>query len=200
MSPLERFYMSLFFKGSHLIASEWEVLPVTPSSARAFISAHHYSKGSSLTGVYYHGLFRRGMSELMGVAHRLPPTKPAAMSVNADNWRRVLSLSRLAIHPSCPTNAASFLLARSIRIIRQQSKWRSLVTYADESQGHRGQIYRATNWQYAGTGSPSPRWVDPATGRQVATLSTKTRTKQQMLDLGYELVGRFLKHKFVMHV
>lgn len=199
MSPWECIVSRLLF-GSHLVAAEWEVRNIAPAEARAFIAMHHYSRGSSLTGVYHHGLFRRGSCTLMGVAHWLPPTKPAAMSVNPENWRRVLSLSRLVVHPSCPTNAASFLMARSIRMIRREGKWRSLVTYADESQGHRGQIYRATNWHYVGPSSNYPRWIDPLTGRQVATLSTKTRTKQQMLDLGYQLVGRFLKHKFVMHL
>lgn len=200
MSPLEVFYRSLLTIPTHLISSDWEVRPIQRSMARDFIAKHHYSRGSSLTGVYFHGLFKRGCAVLLGVAHWLPPTKPAAVSVNAENWTRVLSLSRLAVHPTCPTNAASFLMGRSIRLIKGARKWVSLVTYADESQGHSGQIYRATNWQYMGTGSPTPRWIDTATGRQVAVLSTKSRTKQQMLDLGYECVGKFLKHKFVMHL
>ena len=82
-------------------------------------------------------------------------------------------------------------------MIRAHGEWRWLVTYADESQGHTGTIYRAANWQYVGVTSPTPRWIDPVSGRQVATLSTKTRTKQQMLDMGYVLQGHYRKHKFV---
>lgn len=200
MTPWEQILNGLF-QPTHLISREWIVREVDCRNAKAFIAKFHYSIGSSLTGVYFHGLFKKNNPEqLMGVAQWLPPTKPTAVSVSANNWRRVLSLSRLVVHPTCPTNAASFLMARSIRIIRNEGKWTSLVTYADQSQGHRGQIYRATNWHYLGISSVTPRWIDPMTGKQVAILSTKSRTKQQMLDLGYKCVGKFPKHKFVMHL
>lgn len=186
---------------THLRRSEWTVKPVSPREGREFIAKYHYSKGSSITGVYFHGLYRvSAPDELMGVAHWLPPTKPAAVSVDPENWRRVLSLSRLACHPSCPTNAASFLMGRSIRLIKLEGKWKSLVTYADESQGHQGQIYKATNWIHKGQSSKTDRWIDPKTGKQVAKLSTKSRTNAQMLSLGYIKTGPFYKIKFVMHL
>ena len=183
----------------HLKASEWDVRPVSLKDGRAFIIEHHYSKGCSNTAVYVHGLFRKGSDILMGVAQWLPPTRVAAESVNRENWRRVLSLTRLAVHPDVPTNGASFLMGRSIKIIKAEGKWVSLVTYADHFMGHTGQIYKATNWTYVGSMKGSPRWED-ANGRQVARKSTKSRSNAQMLALGYRCVGTFGKHKFVMHI
>jgi len=135
----------------------------------------------------------------MGVAVWLPPTRVAAESVNRENWRRVLSLTRLAVHPDVATNGASFLMGRSIRIIRQAGEWLSLVTYADHFMGHSGAIYQATNWQFVGDMKGSPRWED-AEGRQVARKSTVSRNDQEMRDLGYRNVGTFGKRKFVMHL
>ena len=178
-------------------AKDWEVREVEPPFAKEFIRMHHYAKGSSHTAVFFHGLFNRWFDTCSGVAMWLPPTRVAAESVDKANWKRVLSLSRLAIEPGVPTNACSFLLSRSERLIRQHGEWLSLVTYADESQGHTGTIYRAANWTYVGRTPATPRWIDPKSGRQVAVLATKSRTKQQMLDLGYVLQGRFHKHKFV---
>ena len=63
---------------------------------------------------------------LLGVAQWLPPTRVAAESVNKENWQRVLSLTRLAVHPLVPTNGASFLLGRSIRIIRNERSYHHL--------------------------------------------------------------------------
>jgi len=133
-----------------LRAADYEIRDVEPSEARSFVVRHHYSKGCSHTRVYSHGLYRRGETELLGVAIWLPPTKVAAKSVNNDKWQQVLSLTRLAIHPDVPPNAATFLMARSIRLIRRDGRFVSLVTYADEFMGHTGAIYRAANWDYVG--------------------------------------------------
>ena len=184
---------------SHLRASDYFVCPITLSLGRRFIAQYHYSKGCSNTAVYMHGLFRVKGNELVGVAQWLPPTKVAAESVNKENWQQVLALSRLAVHPSVPTNGASFLMGRSIRLIQKDNKWQTLVTYADDFMGHSGQIYKATNWEYVGKMKGSPRWEDKD-GRQVARKSTTSRTDAQMKELGYVNVGVYDKHKFVKHL
>jgi hypothetical protein len=118
--------------------------------------------------------------------------------VYPQDFTKVVALSRLVVLPGLPTNAASFLIAGSVRLIRQEGKYRCLLTYADEYQGHTGAIYKATNWEYLGPRSGAPTWIDPATGRMVAKLSTKTRTVGEMEALGYRRVGSFVKHKYRM--
>lgn len=137
---------------------------------------------------------------MVGAAHWLPPTKNACLSVNRHNRQKVLALSRLAIMPGIPQNAFSFLLGRSVRLIKQERRFHSLVTYADDWQGHTGRAYLSRGRQYRGITSRSPKWVDPTTGRQVSRLSTKTRTNGTMKELGYEMIGVFAKHKFVLHI
>jgi hypothetical protein len=180
---------------------DWTVKDVTPRDARDFIAQHHYAKGSSLTRVYSHGLYRTDdRYTLWGVALWLPPTRVAAESVNREAWQQVLSLSRLACLPEAPKNAASFLLSKSVTLIREDGRFVSLVTYADERMGHTGTLYRAANWTYIGRMKGSPAWVDPETGKQVAVKSTVSRTKAEMLALGYKNVGVFGKHKYVLHL
>jgi hypothetical protein len=170
-----------------LRAEDYCVADAPLRQVRELIAEHHYARGSSHTAVYAHGLYRKRDNALVGVAHWLPPTKPAAMTVSAD-WRRVLSLSRMVVLPGTPKNACSFLLSRSIKWIKRDEQWNALVTYADDRQGHDGLVYRSAGWIYVGKSSPTPAWLDPSTGRQVATLSTKTRTKEQMIALGYVCV------------
>jgi len=187
-----------------LRASDFEVRPISGcgaawAAARKFIACHHYSGGCSKTAVYVHGLYQAGCDDLLGVAMWLPPTRDASESVNRVQWKRVLSLSRLVVHPDVPGNAASFLMARSIRLIRQEGRFLSLVTWADDFMGHTGAIYRAANWTFVGTSKGTPRWED-AQGRQVSNRSTTTKTAAQMKAAGHKFIGRFAKHKFVMHL
>lgn len=175
--------------------SDYSVGPVALSTAREFIVKHHYSGSASNTAVAVHGLFDT-FDRLVGVAQWIPPTKGAALATYPEgDFRRVLALSRLAIAPDVPQNGASFLLGRSERLVRATRAWDCLVTYADTGEGHTGAIYRATNWQYLGLTKPEYRWVD-AEGRMVSRLSTKSRTVEQMHDLGYRRIGPFVKHKY----
>lgn len=131
---------------------------------------------------------------------RLPPTRVAAESVNKDQWKQVLSLTRMVILPEIPKNACSFLLSKSVKLIKKDNRFVSLVTYADESQEHIGTIYKASNWEYVGKTGPYPRWIDPDTGKQVAVKATKSRTVKEMKALGYVKQGSYHKHKYVLHL
>mgnify|MGYP001595490486 CR=1 FL=1 len=180
-------------------SSDYFVAPAPLAEAQAMVREHHYSKGGSNTAVYIHGLFEKATNRLIGIAWWLPPTRVACESVNKPEWKRVLSLTRLVCLPDAPKNSASFLLGRSIELIRKDGRFVSLVTYADEGQNHTGQIYRATNWEYVGRTGPYPQWRDKD-GKQVARKATKNRTKAAMLALGHIRIGAFFKHKFVMHL
>jgi hypothetical protein len=83
-----------------------------------------------------------------------------------------------------------------LRALHREGRWVAAVTFADESQGHGGTIYRATNWRYLGRTKPEPRWED-ANGRQISRLATKSRTAKDMTELGHRMVGKFSKHKYV---
>jgi hypothetical protein len=183
---------------THLDRTRYKVRDVDQRTARELVAAHHYAQGGPNTGVYRHGLFLIGQDVPLGVAWWLPPTKVAAQSVAGEDWRSVLSLTRLVIVPDMPTNAASYLLGQSIRRIKRDGRWRHLVTYADEGQGHTGAIYRAANWTYVGA-SRGDRVYRDAAGRQVARKSaSKSRTHAEMLALGFIAGEPTRKHKFVM--
>lgn len=177
--------------------ADYEIKLHTLAPCAALIREHHYAHGCANTSVMSVGMFRDGA--LVGAALWMPPTRVCAETVDRDRWRRVLSLSRLAVVPGEPTNAASMLIGWCIRKLKKESKWIAIVTYADESQGHTGTIYKATGWAYAGRTKPEPRWID-STGRQVSRLSTKSRTADDMRALGYTMHGKFAKHKFTMRL
>jgi hypothetical protein len=178
---------------------DYTVQEIPFSEAAALIRAHHYARGCANTATAAHGLVRKADGVLVGAALWMPPTRVCAESVDREEWRRVLALSRLAIAPGEPQNAASLLIGGSVRLLRRSGRWAALVTFADESQGHTGGIYRATNWTHVGRTAPEPRWVD-ADGRQVARKATHSRTAAEMRALGYRVDGRYRKEKFVLHL
>lgn len=184
--------------GTHLQKANYLVTTIPLALCQVLVRLYHYSGGGANTATFRHGLMDRVTGECVGAAWWIPPTKSAAQASWDGDWKRVLSLHRLVVKPNMPTNAASFLIGRSIRLIRQDGRWGCLVTYADTGQGHLGGIYRATNWEYVGLTTPEAQWVD-STGRFVARKAgPKTRTKGEMQELGYRLLGRYSKHKYRM--
>jgi hypothetical protein len=161
---------------------------------------YHYAAGGSKTAVACFGLFRAAEvkqfgAKCYGVTWWIPPTRDAAAATYPGNPNGVLALSRMAIHPDAPRNAASFLLMRSVKQL--EARWECLVTYADQWQGHTGAIYRAANWQYIGL--TDPEWVYVNTqGRMMGRKrGDHTFRHQQMLDMGFIAKGPYSKHKFV---
>ncbi len=180
--------------------SEWTVKNTSLKVAQAIVKEHHYAKGGSNTAVYVHGLYRKTSDEkCYGIVWWLPPTKVACQSVNKERWTRVLGLTRMVLLPEAPKNSASFLLSNSVRLIKSDKRFDTLVTYADESQGHMGRVYLAANWRYIGRTVKTTRWVNKD-GVQVAQKATKNRVKAEMERLGNINTGAFHKHKYVMEL
>lgn len=153
--------------GENLSRQDWLVERVPHGEAVAVIYQWHYSQSAPNTG-QTHGLYRRAeypLAELEGAALWLPPTKRAAEAIAGADWQSVLSLSRLVVSPSAPRNAASFLLARSMRLIDRE-RWPILLTYADTRHGHTGAIYKATGWVLDAVTNTGSYFVSES-GRQV---------------------------------
>jgi len=196
-----------------LRASEWCVRTVDMDTLHRLVGLYHYSQGGANTATFRHGLFRAGSDECLGVAWWIPPTKTAAHYAATAasprhphgpgcDWKEVLTLSRLAIAPDVPKNAATFLMMRSVRLIRQAGDaWKCLVTYADTWRNHTGHIYRAAGWEDFGETAGEEVWTDQA-GRMVARKRGQiTRTAGQMRELGYVSHGRHpkIRYRLVIH-
>ncbi len=145
-------------------ADGWRVKDVPHSMAATFIHRHHYAHGCSNTSSLRPGLFPPRSALLVGVTMWMTP--PGGV----EKWARLkqgaaqpVYLSRMAVRDEVPRNAASFLLARSARLLRADG-WDFAVTYADPLHGHDGHVYVAAGWSRCGFGDPSDQWRDP-TGR-----------------------------------
>ena len=190
-----------------LRAADWSVRPIDPMVGRALIGRYHYAGGTSNTVTACYGLMHRESRTIKGVAWWIPPTRGAAEAClrgNAEmdvedisdthDWRAVLALSRLVILPGLPTNAASFLMMRSVAQL--EARWTVLATWADTERGHTGGIYRAAGWTYLGLSDPTDVWTNVDGGRVARKAGPKTRTHDEMRELGHVFLGYFSKHRF----
>ena len=185
--------------GVPLRRKDWTVRPVDIAVAERLVQRHHYAAGASNTAVYLPGLFPADSvweHDCRGVAWWIPPTRSAAEARAGANWEGVLALSRLAVEPGMPGNAATYLMARSVGFV-DRVRWPVLVTYADAWRGHTGAIYRATGWR--DDGETNPEAVYTLNGRMVARKAGgRTRTHAEMLALGAVFEGRHAKRRFVL--
>jgi hypothetical protein len=61
-----------------------------------------------------------------------------------------LELRRLALVDNAPKNSESFFIGWCLRWLKNETKYRRIVSYADISRGHVGTIYRATGFRLVG--------------------------------------------------
>lgn len=183
----------------HLRARDWRVDPCSQTDAVELIERIHYAGGASNTSVARHALRRLDDEKILGVAMWLPPTRNAALSVDRENPRGVLALTRLCVADEVPTNGASFLLGRSMKML-DRDVWPTLLTYADTRHGHTGAIYRATNWICLGEVPGSDSWVDATGTQRGRKRGGRNLSVAQMRELGYTRLPAMPKIKFVHRI
>lgn len=179
--------------------ADWIVAACDEEIGHNLIRQYHYAHSAPRTSVFIYGLFPKGwvwFHECVGVTWWLPPTKAVAVNVGGDDWRGVLTLSRLMLTPEVPRMGCSFLLSKSVRMIPVE-RWPVLVTYADSWRGHAGTIYKACGWE--DRGETEPLAVYTKDGQSVSKkMGPKTRNHAEMLALGCTFEGKFTKRKFVL--
>jgi hypothetical protein len=185
----------------HLRGAEWEVRPVPRAEAAQLVKLFHYSGSCANTCVASHGLYRRDEGVLgrpYGAAMWMPPLPPAGRAVvrGDEDWRGVLVLSRLVVAPEVPTNGASFLLGRSMKLL-DRSRWPVLLTYADTRLGHTGAIYKATNWQAEGSVAAGDVWIGPDGEQGGRRRGPRCLSVGEMRAAGFERAPAAPKIRFV---
>ena len=177
----------------YLIKKDWVVESIPHLKAAQVIKSTHYAKGCSNTSSVCFGLFKRKSLKIYGVSMWMNAPCGVSKKYGDGSMKDVLTLSRFVIIDNMPTNSASFLLGQSIKKITSLNKYSCLVTYADMGEGHKGTIYRATNWKYDGTTMGKPKFLD-SKGKLVSLFATKYRKKQEMNN--YSEQPRTKKHIF----
>jgi hypothetical protein len=148
-------------------------------TVRKFLKKWHYSDYVNIQAKHTFCLFKNGkfdIPEMIGVCIYTRPAGPSAgQTYYPEAPNKVLELRRLCLIDDTPKNAESFFVGRTLRWLRQNTGWEFVISYADEEQGHKGVIYKASNFKYLGKTSPGKKLEVDGKSFHIRTLSMLDR-------------------------
>lgn len=133
--------------------SVFGIKKIDKSVAYDFVKQHHYLGDAKFFSKIAYGLYHKDTNTLLGVTTFSNPQGSVALKgwfglPNTD--QTVVELSRLVVLPILNgTNATSFLLGNSLRLLKKNEGIRAVITLADDSR-HIGSIYQVCNFDYYG--------------------------------------------------
>lgn len=149
--------------------SEWRAVSTVQecsvSGVDAFIQAHYLRKRPAIVML---ALKMIVCGEPVGAIIYSMPARETIRRYGGMTWE----LARLYLLDEIPRNAETWLIAKSVNIIKRHFKnVQYLVSYADPSHGHTGLIYKAANWKEDGIQdderkTPRGDYFDIATGKK----------------------------------
>jgi hypothetical protein len=92
------------------------------------------------------------------VTYGVPPSAPLREGLaGPEHTDKILELNRLCLRNN-RKNDASFLVARSLKLLKHDKGDCIVVSFADTEQGHEGVVYRACNFRYYGLSAKRTDW------------------------------------------
>lgn len=153
------------------VGDGWIVEEISRAQARPLVVEHHYLH--SMPGVVPCALGLFVEAVMLGVLVWAVPPRETSLRYGRETWE----LARLWLVDELPHNSESWFIARGVRHVRaKHPAIRQLVSYADPSAGHRGTIYRASNWIYEGMmdAGRKPRWDYYRNGKRIGRAAHAT--------------------------
>ena len=157
----------MFIMNKKTKVTDYIVEPVERKVIQNFIHKHHYSHNTNgIQQMECFALFSEGRfgfdKKMIGAALYAIPSMPStAKKYNPDNPDKCRELRRLCCLDEAPTNTESYFISQTLKWLRQNTDVEVVVSFADLEEGHKGVIYKATNFHYFGqTGKGQALMVD----------------------------------------
>jgi len=160
--------------------------------ANIFCGKYHYMANAGRSGQFYGAILNGKTIAICGFA---APTRRESIKDLDLKFGQVRELTRFAISdPYHKKNFASYILGRFVRTFkRDNDSVCGLISFADETFGHVGTIYQATNWKFVHIVPPDYHYVS----EDGKTIHKKTlydhAKKMGMKELEYAKEHRYHK-------
>ena len=187
-------------KAEALNMDRYSVRQIPGGVGKSFIRQYHYSH-SCHNGPMCWGLFDG--DELIGVcAFATPGSENVRRSVfGPGRESEVTELHRLVVLDVTPKNTESWFVARAMRgLLEYRPNIRAILSFADETEGHRGVIYQALNAIYCGTTGRSRFWRDPEGRLRHPRQGGHNVTPEEASEMGWVSEMRDAKHRYLFLV
>lgn len=135
------------------ILIQYQVFSCERNEIRDFIEKHHYSK--SINGIMSDYCFKLMDGEsIIGACIFGKVAMANAWKKYVINPSDLIELRRLVCIDDTPKNTESYFISRCIKWIKNNTKIKKIVSYADPEYGHTGLIYQASNFKLVGKSQP----------------------------------------------
>lgn len=124
-----------------------EFREITRDETKHFLLSRHYLQRMPPLSIAFGAFF---LNKLVGVmTFGKPPSNSLCKGVCGDFFSsKVYELNRLYTIDEAPKNLESKFISYALKELKKKN-W-VIISYADESMGHSGYVYQATNWIYTG--------------------------------------------------
>lgn len=184
------------------------VEPITREEAKPFILRYEWLGTMGVSNAATYGM-RSPSGELIGVScFGWPGSVQSRDICGKDNRDLAVCLERGACSHIAPPNAASFLIAKTVKMAAAEHNWKIFYAYADPEAGEIGTVYQACNWLYIGQGMgrrpvgrpPDDSWMIPEENNKIIssrTLRDRKVTPNRAREMGWIPIPRHAKHKYI---
>ena len=181
-----------------------QILKINEKEANIFCGKYHYFANSGRSGQSYAAVLDK---TTIAVAVFAAPTRQETVKELDLKFSEVRELSRFCISDTHhKKNFASWALSRFCKLLfSENDQIKAITTFADESFGHIGTIYKATNWKFLHIVKPDYHYQTP----EMHTMHKKTlwdHAKKMLMTeneyatkYGYIKVPGKQKRKFVLY-
>lgn len=182
-----------------LTLDNFDVVRVDQSQAERFVSEYHYAGGMGNAGMCW-GIRQSNTGKLCGViVFHTPISENVRRSVFGDGYKdRVTELHRMAIHPDCPQNTATWFISRALDSLKEHKpQYWAVLSFADSTEGHDGTVYQAANADYTGTTDERVFYRDDSGRLRPPRINGERISREEAERRGWEVEQREVKHRYV---
>lgn len=176
----------------------YSVKRISSKIAKQYIAEHHYSHGSSNGPSPCYGLFDE--KNLIGVLMFATPCSENVRSsiFGKEHKSHVIELHRLHILDVTPKNTESWFIAKCFSLLKvdRPDIW-AIISFSDETEGHRGTIYQATNAFFIGRTPPTTFYRDSSGRLRHPRQNGVNITKKMARERGWTPERRLGKFRYL---
>lgn len=136
------------------VLKKYIIQPCDVGKIGSFIEEWHYSK--NVNGLISDYCFRllNEKGDLVGAIIYGRIAMRGVWKKYVDNENDLIELRRLVCVDDTPKNTESFFISKTIKWLLWNTNIKKIISYADNTQGHTGVIYKASNFKFEGETMP----------------------------------------------